>query len=382
MLLMALGLPPLGFGRVTLPEWSSGDAKKYADPGTAPLGVGLWPEGMALDDREVISKTDSIAKADAAAKSGLADGQNEPLVYRVDDNAPKGTGTALPTGPVGVIEFTPMRLMGSPIEIRTGANRPMVAVAETLRLYFTQRPVDFLVDPLALLTEQKSNDVSRFLEYHSEEAPFDICMIVLRENETVPDDLALAAIHKQWFGEKQVALAVYPFGRPRDIKFEFGPAVADSVSPSVMSRIEQSVIAEASIGLDPSDQVERLSIELSIRLYWLARILDRPQSMTEAEAEVAADEHRTASVENGGEPVGNPGMRWLWTFLGALLALAVGAFVWWLARRNSLYGGPVFFPDREIPIRLGGASSGGACAEISFRFGGDQERGKQLIARD
>lgn len=383
-LLVALGLPTVGLGRVTLPEWSRGDAKKYADPGTAPLGVGLWPEGMAIDEGKVTTVSgmpvaDSTGDGDAAGKSGR---QNAPLVYRVDDNATPETGAAIPKGPVGVIEFTPMRLLSPPIEIRTGPNRPMVSVAETLRLYFSQRPADFLVDPLALLTEQKSNDVSRFLEYHSEGAPFDICLIVLRENEQAPNEQALAAIHRQWFGQEQVALVVYPFGRPRDIKFEFGSTAVKSVSESVMNRIEKSVIAEASVGLDPSDQVERLSIELSIRLYWLARILDRPQSMTEAEAEMAADQHRTASVENGGEPRANPGMRWAWTFLGALLAAVAGAFVWWLARRNSLHGGPVFFPDREIPMRLGGASSGGACAEISFRFGGDQERGKHAIASD
>ena len=379
MLLVVLLSPSICLGRLPLPEWSSGDAKKYDEPGTAPLGVGLWPAGDPVVSRDAAGSPQDLDEkpSNPAGDAGSGD-QNKAaaMVYRVDDEAADAASKPLPKGPVGVIEFTPMRLVNSPVVISTGPNSSQIAPQETRRMYFSQRPLDFLVDPLALLTEQKSHDISRFLEYHSEGAPYDICLIVLRENERVPDDLSLAKLHQQWFGDERVALAVYPFGHPRDMKFEFGPAISKVVSRSVISRIEQSVLAEAMVGVDPSDQVERLSIELSIRLYWLARILDRPQDMTEAEAELAADEHQKSALSGHGEAAAKLAMRWSWVVLAILLSFGLGIMVWCLARRNSLRGGPVFFPDRELPVRLGGASSGGACAEISFRFGGDQERGR------
>jgi len=379
-LVVALLAPSIGLGRVTLPEWSSGDSKKYAEPGTAPLGVGLWPVGDPIVSRDAAGSPQELDNAgtalagDGASDKAGAGSKKGALVYRLDEDAADEVAKPLPTGPVGVIEFTPMRLVNSPLVISTEPKRPQITPEETTRLYFHQRPVDFLVDPLALLTEQKSHDISRFLEYHSEGAPYDICLIVLRENERVPDDLSLAKLHKQWFGDERVALVVYPFSHPREMSFEFGPAVSKTVSRSVISRIEQSVLAEATVGADPSDQVERLSIELSIRLYWLARILDRPQNMTEAEAELAADEHQVAARDGASGEAANLAMRWSWVVLAILFSFGLGLLIWFVARRNSLRGGPVFFPDRELPVRLGGGSSGGACAEISFRFGGDQER--------
>ncbi len=382
LLLVVLLSPSISLGRVPMPEWSNGDSKKYDEPGTAPLGVGLWPAGNSVVSRDSAGSPQDLDGKMSTIAGDVGDDRagdkvkKDALVFRVDEAAADAASKPLPTEPVGVIEFTPMRLVNSPLVISTGPNRQQIAPEETKRMYFNQRPLDFLVDPLALLTEQKSHDISRFLEYHSEGAPYDICLMVLRENERVPDDLSLAKLHEQWFGEERVALVVYPFGHPRDMRFEFGPAVSKIVSRSVVSRIEQSVLAEASVGVDPSDQVERLSIELSIRLYWLARILDRPQSMTEAEAELAADEHQSSARDGEAEATANLAMRWSWVVLTILLSFGLGIMVWCLSRRNSLRGGPVFFPDRELPVRLGGASSGGACAEISFRFGGDQERGR------
>ena len=204
--------------------------------------------------------------------------------------------------------------------------------------------------------------------------------MVLRENERIPEGTSLAELHQKWFGDERVALVVYPFGQPRKTQFEFGPAVRSRVSSTVLGRIEQSCVAEAIVGADPSDQVEKLSIEMSIRLYWLGRILDRPQTMTEAEAEAAADQQRTAD-NNGtslaGGLLAGRAMQWWWLFVGALFSVMAGGFLRWFFRRNSLAGEPMFFPDREQAVRLGGPCAGGSCAAITFRFGAeDRQRGQ------
>lgn len=382
VMFLLMAAPNTLMARVDLPEWSSADEKKYKEPGSAPLAVGLWPDSMLGG-----GTPDSNRRASEAGETMLADGETgdgtgkEPklLVIREGDGevVTDDSNAKLPVGPIGKIEFTPMEMVSPEMLIRTVPSEMMVDAEETRRLFLRQRPLDFLVDPLALLTEQRSNDVSRFLEYHSEEAPFDICLMVLRENERIPEGTSLAELHQKWFGDERVALVVYPFGQPRKTQFEFGPAVRDRVSSTVVGRIEQSCVAEAAVGADPSDQVEKLSIELSIRLYWLGRILDRPQSMTEAEAEAAADRQRVADSSGESRSAGfltGRAMQWWWLFAGALLSVMAGAMVRWLFRRNSLAGEPMFFPDRELAVRLGGPCAGGSCAAITFRFGAEDRQ--------
>ena len=382
---LVVAVPNSLLARVDLPEWSSSDEKKYKEPGSAPLAVGLWPDEMLGGGTPDSDREESEGGPAMLANGETADGSGKGpqlLVIRegngelvVDDSNVK-----LPVGPIGKIEFTPMEMVSPEMRIRPVPGQLMVDAQETRRLFLRQRPLDFLVDPLALLTEQRSNDVSRFLEYHSAEAPFDICLMVLRENERIPEGTSLAELHKKWFGDERVALVVYPFGQARKTQFEFGSAVRSRVSSTVVGRIEQSCVAEAAVGADPSDQVEKLAIELSIRLYWLGRILDRPQSMTEAEAEAAADQQRVA--DNSGDSrtegfLAGRTMQWWWLFFGVLLSVVAGGALRWLFRRNSLAGEPMFFPDRELAVRLGGPCAGGTCAAISFRFGAEDRQQSQ-----
>lgn len=381
-LIVALASPLSAVARVEMPEWSSADAKKFSEPGSPPLAVGLWPDEMLGGKGVPMTGPDGgVGEGEAAGTDAETEAEKQ-LRRLAEGKAASGEAelsAPLPDGPVGRVEFTPMELVTPPVQIRVVPSEKAVAPEETERLFLRRRPVDFLVDPLALLTEQRSHDVSRFLEYHADEAPFDICLMVLREHEVMPPGTSLAELHKKWFGEERVALVVYPYGQPALTQFEFGSAVRERVSGAVLGRIEQSCRAEAAVGTDPSDQAEKLSIELSIRLYWLGRILDRPQSMTEAEATEHADQRRVA--EAAGSPGGSrtSGLAahaapWWWIFLAALGSVLLGGWLSWLVRRNSLNGEPLFFPDRELPARLGGASAGGDCAQMSFRFGGSGTR--------
>ena len=378
VMVLLLAIPNSLLARVDLPKWSSSDEKKYKEPGSTPLAVGLWPDAMLGGAKEDSQAGETML---ANGEEGEGSGRDPKLLVIRDDQGGEGrvddSNVNLPLGPIGKIEFTPMEMVSPEMQIRTVPSEALVDAEETRKLFLRQRPLDFLVDPLALLTEQRSNDVSRFLEYHSEEAPFDICLMVLRENERIPAGTSLSDLHKKWFGDERVALVVYPFGQPRKAQFEFGPAVREKVSSTVLGRIEQSCVAEAAVGADPSDQVEKLSIELSIRLYWLGRILDRPQSMTEAEAEAAANQQRLADSSGQTRAAGLLATRarqWWWLFCGALLSVMAGAVLRWMFRRNSLAGEPMFFPDRELAARLGGPCAGGSCATVTFRFGADERK--------
>ena len=59
---------------------------------------------------------------------------------------------------------------------------------ELRNVYFGYQPVDFLIDPQRLLTEQKSNDIKRFLEFHSDESDTKIYVICLLYTSPSPRD--------------------------------------------------------------------------------------------------------------------------------------------------------------------------------------------------
>ena len=156
----------------------------------------------------------------------------------------------------------------------------------------------------------------------------------------------------------------------------------------VFDRIFQSCVREAQVAETAFDQVERFAIELSIRLYWMAKLLERQsagetiastqESLSEPDwQELAAESEGAvvASSNSGAARVTEKLMDLPWLLMslgtGFLSCLIGGGWWWW--RRDSLAGKPVLFPDLEMPSRLGGVYSGGGYVGISFDVSANTE---------
>ena len=144
-ILLSLLLPTaVRAAKVEMPEWEGG-----GESATYHLGGGLWPKGLIPEPGGEGGATDSVT--DSTDTDGAAPGPTQ--FY----------------GPQGL----------PPLE------------GELKDIYFGFAPVDFLIDPQRLLTEQKSNDIMRFLEFHSDESEFRIFVMCLGEKQKIPDDVDL-----------------------------------------------------------------------------------------------------------------------------------------------------------------------------------------------
>lgn len=356
-----VALPVSGWAaKIEYPEWTDAtDADSYQ------LGGALWPTGIVpgstADDSETTS-TDAPQKADSTAEKKFYGPQT--TADEATETPEEATAEALPPEPEPELEPEPL----PPLE------------GDLADLYFEHPPIEFLIDPQRLLTEQKSNDIKRFLEFHSDEAQFKIYVMVLGETQKIPNDVNLRELHHEWFSENPTVLMVYHREEPSLTEIVLNDSVRSSLPKSVFDRILQNVLREGAATDDAPDQVEKMAIELSIQLYWLGRLME---SETKEEREIAANtalEDMPASEDApdllreyapGLFVSDKPTVKSIITMaigaLGMLILLAIGGWIYYLWQdRNNLTGRPLIFPNFEIVPRLGGEFSGGTFVGMSF----------------
>ncbi|MCP5549696.1 MAG: hypothetical protein H7A53_02195 [Akkermansiaceae bacterium] len=355
---------------IELPSWSGGPGEEKTV-----LGGGLFPgfgEGAP-------------ALADTPAKPGPpgpGEGTGAPPPQLTQPGQPvDAVAVARPEDGVVQPGSLALRLPApviGPLPVEIADDLPPIT-GELKDEYFSLRPVEYLVDPQQLITEQKANDVLRFLEYHAEEAEFDIYLMIFGGGQDLPEGVSLAERHRAWFGDEPAVLVAYFMGKPELTRLEYNGKVRASLPEAVFEKIFQSCVREAQVADSAADQVERLAIELSIRLYWMAKLFERQSA-----GERIADTHEELSTP-AWEPVileaPEPALaamaarlaEWPWAWIGGALAvfLTAGGVAFWLWWRDGLGAKPVLFPDRAgLPSRLGGAFSGGSYVGISFDIGG------------
>ena len=352
---------------VDLPEWEESSA-----PAAFVLGGGLWPtdilgSGTAGDEPEVVAEGSEVPTPDQALKfygpGGAEVESDEPIRAEVKevDVSPDGVPQLVVEAPA--IEALP------PIE------------GDLKDLYFAHAPVDFLIDPQRLLTEQKSNDIKRFLEFHSDESEFHIYVLVIGETQKVPGDVNLRELHREWFSDASTVMMLYYREKPELTEFVYNEKVRSSLPKSVFDRIEQNCLREgAATDLAP-DQVEKMAIELSIQLYWLGRLMEH-ESKEEQELFASTPVHELAASENAPELLREyaPGIfleesglkvvSFIFTTLIIVGVILLFTGIGWLFLRlksqDRFSGGPLIFPNFEIVPRLGGEFSGGGFVSMSF----------------
>jgi len=363
-ILILTALPGMAFAaKIDYPEWSD-----TAEVDSYRLGGALWPTGILPNaPPEPVAETEEAAKPKGAPDDAKFYGPQPESAegMEVGNTVEEGAPTEeLPPEPVPEPEPLP------PLE------------GDLADLYFEHPPIEFLIDPQRLLTEQKSNDIKRFLEFHSDEAEFKIFVMVLGETQKIPNDINLRQLHQDWFSDDPTVLMVYYREVPELTELVLNDAVRTSLPKSVFDRILQNVLREGAATDDAPDQVEKMAIELSIQLYWLGRLME---SETKEEREIAANtalEDMPASADApdllreyapGLFISERPSVKSFITMgigaLGMLFILGIGGWIYyWWRDRNSLTGRPLIFPNFEVVPRLGGEFSGGTYIGMSFEI--------------
>ena len=255
---------------IDMPEWgSSSESEGYA------LGGGLWPVGLLPD----VAPEAEEGQATTAVAGGAGTPTNpdgSPLTFYGPLTTTDAVSNAVGNGTSDAGEIVDQPAQAPPVE----ALPPIEG--ELRNVYFGYQPVDFLIDPQRLLTEQKSNDIKRFLEFHSDESDFKIYVMVIGETQEIPDDIDLRKVHKEWFSDQNTVMVVYHREHPDLTEFLYNETVRSALPNTVFDRIRQNCLREGAATDFAPDQVEKMAIELSIQLYWLGRLM--AAEGTEAEA--------------------------------------------------------------------------------------------------
>lgn len=352
-----------------LPSWPEPDNGYYP-------GGGLWPDRTLPENAtEFIAGRENAETPGPSGEAG-ADPATEMILVIHEDSED------LPPRP----------------EIREEVPDELPRIEGDLRdAYFAEKPAQLLVDPQKLVTEQRANDVLRFLEFHEEESDFRICAMILGHNQEVPDEVDLGHLEETWFGDRATFLAVYHLSRPGDLELFYHPGNTRRLADSTLDRIRYDCVRAAKAVDNPSDQLEKLIVELSIQLFQLeqGRRVSNPMAPSPAPpVPVTEDSLDGSSV--AAEAVAGPSsepvrwtiaMRWFervraagpmtWLVLGSSLLLIVSIALFFrtvYAMRRTSGKKPILFPPCEPRRRLGGIHNGGAFAGISFELGKCDER--------
>lgn len=239
-----------------------------------------------------------------------------------------------------------------------------------------------LVDPDGLVQETQAEDLSRFLEFHARESRIKAYFLVLDRDQKLPSSPDLAGLASGALLSSDSCLAIYSLGEPWRTRLFMSRKVHDAASASYLSNLLEDCVHDAMQVSEPSDQLHRFAVRLSIRLNWLEKILDPPASgkvgasdpaanpatLSHALSEVGGPQESAAAVPFAGW-LSHLGRAIQWTILSvaALLVLAGLLFLGWKWRQRWMLSRVWVLPEPQIEPRLGGAFSGGTGAWTRYR---------------
>lgn len=337
-----------------LPQWSSGTAQN-----APPLGGKLLPDELAED-----SELDLPARLS----------QQPPSMANQIEASRQSSDLSL---------FLPDALLGKAIRpfnpSQSKASQPLREVdAAFLAACRETQNDEHLIDPDSHVTETQREDLLRFLGFHARDARIKAYVVVLESGQTIPASTDLSGMASGALSNQDSCLAIYPLGELSQARLVFSNSVKKIAASEYLAGVVADCISDAAQVSDPLEQLHRFTVRLSIRLFWLERMIGtKGPALTRSGIEDISNEivsKREAALLKSAldekEPAGSHSDLQLSSIiLGAMLSLAGGALT--LAalryRRKRLLSFVWILPEIEIPPRLGGAFTGGGGCSIQFR---------------
>ncbi len=232
--------------------------------------------------------------------------------------------------------------------------------------YFAERPKTFLTDPQDLLSPADKRERLAFLNYHAGDSSIDLFVYVFGGDQEIPGEVRQEELAERLFSEGRPAAIVFYFmGAPDRSVLRLSPSLAEKVPLAEKRRALESSVMQALAKVDTSGQFEAFLMQMSIRIYWVERMMGagEPRAGTiAAPAKVAVAKKKKSKllelVMPHLEKARSHAMPAAAVSGALLLALALR---FWLKRR-ALYR----FPDFDVEPRLGGAHAAGVGGVISF----------------
>lgn len=232
--------------------------------------------------------------------------------------------------------------------------------------YFDTKPRSFLVDPQGLLSRNDYRDRLSFLNYHAGDSSIDLYVYVFKGDQDIPGEVRDEELVERFFSEgRPAAVVFYYMGAPQRSMMYLSPSLTDAVSAAEQRRALESSVMQAFKDVEPAGQIEAFLVQMSIRIYWMERMLhgdgEENGSMAMAERPRQATVKK-ASVPDWIRPIQSAIQPYILPSGILLGSLFVGGLATTLMRRRKRYR----FPEFEVEPRLGAAHAAGVGAVISF----------------
>ncbi|RYD36128.1 MAG: hypothetical protein EOP87_06050 [Verrucomicrobiaceae bacterium] len=236
-----------------------------------------------------------------------------------------------------------------------------------LTAYFANKPSEFLVDPQGLLNPKDHKDRLGFLNYHSGDSSIDFFIYVFGGEQEIPGEVRAEETVERLFTTGRPAVVVFYFlGAPQRSAIHLSPSLTETVSAADQRRALQSSVMSAFEKLNTTDQLDAFSVQMSIRIYWMERMLGGGASPEEIPALSHRPVVKKATAPQALEVWKEQAVVWAreWWGAAALLlgaVMLISSFAAWMRSRVRFR-----FADLEVEPRLGGAHAAGVGAVISF----------------
>jgi len=246
------------------------------------------------------------------------------------------------------------------------AEVPENPVPEKFReAYFGGRPEKFLVDPQGLLSPVDYRERLGFLNYHAGDSVIDLYVYLFPADQDMPGEVRAEEVIERYFaGGRPAAVVYFYMGEPQRSALYLSPALMAVVPLGEQRRALESSVMEALKTVHPAAQIEAFLVQMSIRIYWMERMLGGATGGEPMPVLVKAK--KAPEPQSGPLDVLRPHLESAERHaipaamvVGALLA--AGGMRFWLKRRARHR-----FPEFEVEPRLGGAHAAGVGAVISF----------------
>lgn len=337
-----------------LPRWTEQEIRAFREQFNGTPGV-LLPEAESLND-------DLLAK---------------PLPFgpRLEQGDGEAGGELRPRlRPEDMRLFLPDSLLGSAPQSLPAARRvPTSAAAlrdvtpEFLAAGATALPNEYLIDPAVLISEVHQQDLTRFLEFHANDALVKLHVLILGPDQKLPADANLDAIGSGSLAKGTACLVVYPLGEPWRARLFLSKTVHDHVSSEFMKETAHACVVEAMQNSDVHDQLRSYAVELSTRLFWLQKALGpSPERPTAGHplAEISSDSPALSLARPQTSLLATAGTLGGVMILGFLSRPLFRRLRQW--RRLRLQNRVWLLPEVETVPRLGGAFAGGGGGMLCY----------------
>ncbi len=323
-------------------------------------GVAVFGLGVALSGFSMAAVEPGLPGWEDGERAALeAGGWVAGGLLLTNEPVPDAAEEAAPAEPLDVAEPSAEEIAETE---EPGNEIPEKYLAE----YFDARPESYLVDPQGLLSQVDYKDRLGFLNYHASDSTIDLYVYVFKGDQEIPGEVREEELVERFFAEgRPAAVVFYYMGAPQRSVLYLSPSLTDSVSAAEQRRAMESSVMQAFRDVDPSRQIEAFLVQMSIRLYWMERMVGGGTEQAE-NLPVFSGPMRKPEKEAGVMEKLQPLLESAHRFTvpasltgGGLLAVVLSSA--WL-RRRARYR----FPEFEVEPRLGGAHAAGVGAVISF----------------